>query len=142
MRNGGEIASYSELLAAQEIKQSFDAGDLTDVENGLTQLIETMSRSEKRALQRQLIRLMVHLIKWQIQPEKRSRSWLMSIRNARYENRSLQKFTPSLNANFVQSIWAESLDEAGGDAESETGITSATAIELTWEDVFDTTYTL
>ena len=141
MKNWEEIASYSELLAAQEIKQSFDEGDLTDVEAGLNQLIDTMSRSERRALQSQLIRLMMHVIKWQIQPEKRSRSWLITIKSARYEIRSLQKYTPSLNADFVQSIWQESLIEAGEEAEIETGL-SATAIDLTWEAVFDTTYTL
>ncbi|MBC8151742.1 MAG: DUF29 domain-containing protein [Bacteroidetes bacterium] len=142
MKNWGEIASYSELLAAQEIKQSFDAGDLTDVEEGLTQLIDTLSRSERRALQSQLIRLMMHIIKWQVQPEKRSRSWSTTIRNARFEIKALQKYTPSLNADFVKGIWQESLTEAGEEAESETGITAATAVELTWEAVFETTYTL
>jgi hypothetical protein len=51
MKDWGEITAHSELLAAQEIKQSLNDGNLTDVEEGLTQLIETMARSEKRALQ-------------------------------------------------------------------------------------------
>lgn len=141
MKNWGDITSHSELLAAQEIKQSFDEGNLADVEEGLTQLIETMARSEKRALQSQLIRLMMHVIKWHIQPDKRSRSWALTIRIARFEIAGLQKFTPSLNAQFIQSIWAESWLEALDEAEIETGIPTH-ALGLTWEDVFDKPYTL
>jgi len=141
MKNWGELTAHSELLAAQEIKQSFDEGSLTDVEEGLNQLIETMARSEKRALQSQLIRLMMHVIKWHIQSEKRSRSWLLTIRNTRFEIRKLQQFTPSLNTAYIESIWDESLTEARGEAEIETG-SSTTEIDLTWEDIFDTKYTL
>ncbi|GAB2568900.1 DUF29 domain-containing protein [Spirosoma areae] len=141
MKNWEEITSHSELLAAQEIKQSLHEGNLADVEEGLSQLIDTMARSEKRALQSQLIRLMMHVIKWHIQPDKRSRSWLITIKNARYEIKSLQKFTPSLNTDFVNSIWDESLTEATDEAETETGL-SAEHVELTWEDVFDKPYTL
>ena len=142
MKNWEELAAHSELLAAQEIKQSFDEGNLADVEEGLTQLIETMARSEKRALQSQLIRLMMHVIKWHIQSNKRSRSWLITIKNARYEIKSLQKFTPSLNTDFVNSIWDESLTEATDEAETEIGGISTQNVELTWEDVFEKQYSL
>lgn len=91
MKNWADISSQSELLAVQEIKKSFDVGDLADVEEGLNILIDSMSRSDKRALESQLIRLMLHIIKWQIQPDKRSRSWTISIRNARYEIKSWKK---------------------------------------------------
>ena len=141
MKNWQELTAHSELLAAQEIKHSFDEGNLTDVEEGLNQLIDTMARSEKRALQSQLIRLMMHVTKWQIQSEKRSKSWLLTIRNARFEISKLQQFTPSLNNAYVRSIWDESLAEAREEAEIETGVSSA-EIDLTWEDVFDTRYVL
>ncbi|MBD2755150.1 DUF29 domain-containing protein [Spirosoma validum] len=141
MKNWEEITSHSELLAAQEIKQSFDAGNLTDVEEGLTQLIETMARSEKRALQSQLIRLMMHILKWRIQPDKRSRSWLLTIKSARYEISSLREYTPSLNAEFIHSIWEKAFNEACEEAETETGLSTKNE-ELTWADVFDKQYTL
>ncbi len=141
MKNWGEIASTSELLAAQEIKQSFDEGNLADVEEGLTQLIETMARSEKRALQSQLIRLMMHVLKWHVQPDKRSRSWLITIKNARYEIDGLREYTPSLNEEFIRSIWEKALVEAIDEAETETGV-SVADINLTWEDVFDKKYNL
>jgi hypothetical protein len=141
MKDWGEITAHSELLAAQEIKQSLNDGNLTDVEEGLTQLIETMARSEKRALQSQLIRLMMHIIKWHIQPEKRSRSWALTIRNARFEIASLQKYTPSLNKQYIDTVWAESWLEALEEAEIETGVPTDD-MELTWADVFDKQYTL
>lgn len=137
MKNWEEIASHSELLAAQEIKQSFDEGNLTDAEEGLNQLIETMARSEKRALNSQLVRLMMHVIKWHIQPEKQSKSWLLTIKNARYEIATLRQYTPSLNEEFIHSIWQDALHEA----ETETD-RSATSYDITWEDVFDKKYTL
>ncbi len=141
MKNWEELAAHSELLAAQEIKQSFDEGNLADVEEGLTQLIETMARSEKRALQSQLIRLMMHVIKWHIQSNKRSRSWLLTIKSARYEISSLREYTPSLNEEFIQSVWEKALNEALEEAETETGV-STHNVELTWEDVFEKQYSL
>jgi hypothetical protein len=141
MKDWEDIAATSELLAAQEIKRSLDEGDLVDVEQGLTQLIETMGRSEKRALQSQLIRLMIHILKWQMQPEKRSRSWLITIANARFEIRKLRDFTPSLNGNFIDSIWSESMEQAIKEAEIETGV-SAADIDLTSGTVFDEPYNL
>ena len=141
MKNWEELTAHSELLAAQEIKQSLDEGNLTDVEEGLVQLIETMARSEKRALQSQLIRLMMHVIKWHVQPDRQTRSWLLSIQNARFEIVKLQQYTPSLNKVYVESIWDESLTEAREEAEIETGVANASLV-LTWEDVFDKKYLL
>jgi hypothetical protein len=141
MKNWEELTAHSELLAAQEIKQSFDEGNLTDVEEGLVQLIETMARSEKRALQSQLIRLMMHVVKWHVQPDRRTRSWLLSVQNARFEIVKLQQYTPSLNKAYIESIWDESLTEAREEAEIETGVANA-FLELTWEDVFDKKYLL
>ncbi len=141
MKNWEDIAATSELLAAQEIKRSLDEGDLVDVEQGLTQLIETMARSERRALQSQLIGLMMHLIKWQTQPDKRSRSWLITINNARREIASLREYTPSLNKIFVESIWEKSQQQAREEAEIDTGLTIET-INLAWDDVFTEKHSL
>lgn len=141
MKDWDEIASTSELPAAQEIKRSWEAGDLEEAERGLNQLIETMSRSERRALESQLVRLMHHIIKWKIQPEKRSKSWILFIKNARFEIAGLRKYTPSLNENFIESIWEESFVEALDEAETETGV-SAKDVQLTWDEVFEKPYTL
>ena len=44
----------------------------------------------------------MHRLKWEFQPEKRSRSWEASIRNARNEIRELFKDSPSLRRHFEE----------------------------------------
>ena len=60
-------------------------GHVQEAAKGVEELIEALSRSEKRALKSQLVRLMLHIIKWQSQPERRSSSWVASIKDARDE---------------------------------------------------------
>ncbi|MDZ7935953.1 MAG: DUF29 domain-containing protein [Emticicia sp.] len=142
MKNWIEIASHSELSAVQELKKSFDEGDLVDVEEGLTQLIDVMAKAEQRALLSHLINLMMHTIKWQIQPQKRTRSWLKTIFNARYEVELAQDFNPSLNENFLKSIWDKAFLRAKKGAEIETGISTTKIETLTWQEVFEQEYNL
>ena len=68
-----------------------------EASQGLGVLIESMGRSEKRAIKNQLARLMSHVIKWKCQPGMRSASWAISIRNARTEIADSQEEFPSLN---------------------------------------------
>ena len=89
MKNWTEIASFSELSAVQELKKSFDEGNLVDVEEGLIQLIDVMAKAEQRALLSHITNLMMHILKWQIQPEKHSRSWLKTIFKSELERNNL-----------------------------------------------------
>lgn len=142
MKNWIEIATTSEHSAVVEIKKSFDEGNLIDVEEGLTQLLETMANSERKALLSQLVRLMSHVIKWKIQTEKRTRSWKSSINNARFEIQTLQEFSPSLNTNYVLSIWDKAFLQAKIQANDETGIPTRNIETLTWQEVFEQEYNL
>ncbi len=49
----------------------------------LAEEIDTLGRSERKTLRSDLRRLLCHLLKWQYQPEYRSRSWQISIVQAR-----------------------------------------------------------
>jgi len=142
MKNWIEIASHSELSAVQELKKSFDEGDLIDVEEGLTQLIDVMAKAEQRALLSHITNLMLHIIKWNIQPEKRSRSWLKTIFNARNEVEFAQEYNPSLNNNYIESIWEKAFSKVKKGAEIETGISTANIEILTWQEVFEQEYNL
>ena len=142
MKNWIEIASFSELSAVQELKKSFDDGDLIDVEEGLTQLIDVMAKAEQRALLSHLTNLMMHILKWHIQPQKRSRSWLKTIFNARYEVELAQDFNPSLNDNYLKSVWEKAFLKAKRGAEIETGISTKDIEFLSWEEVFEQEYNL
>lgn len=64
-----------------------------------------MHRVEKRAVKSQLIRLMSHVIKWKCQPERRCASWAVTIRSAQNEIEDSQEEVPSLNRNYIESIW-------------------------------------
>ena len=49
-----------------------------DLDN-LIEEIESMGRSEKRALKSNLLVVLMHLLKYKYQPEKRTNSWLSTI---------------------------------------------------------------
>ncbi len=139
--NWETLSTASPYRTAVAIKQEIEEGRIAEATIGLQELIEALSRSEKRALKSQLVRLMLHIIKWRTQPERRSLSWIASIEDARDEIADIREETPSLNEKVLQDLWARAFIIAKRDAEAEMG--KRTQIEtLTWAEVFDTTYSL
>ncbi|MFM6206377.1 DUF29 domain-containing protein, partial [Planktothrix sp.] len=99
------LATGSEYQMAVMIHQLLQENQVMEATEGLESLIEAMGRNDRRALKSQLIRLMVHVIKWKCQPQKRSSSWAISILSARREIEDIQEEVPSLNREFIESIW-------------------------------------
>lgn len=99
-----------------------------------------MSRSDKRALRSQLMRLMAHIIKWKFQPERRSKSWAMTIENARIEIEDLLELEPSLKPS-VPDLLHELFGKAKRLAEKEMD-RAAPVTELSWQEVFEDEYEL
>lgn len=66
-----------------------------DIEN-IAEEIESMGKSNKRSLFSHLSVLIAHLLKWKFQPIRRSRSWMLTIENQRFEMTDLLKESPSL----------------------------------------------
>lgn len=66
-----------------------------DIEN-LIEEIETMGRSEKRALQSRLTVLLTHLLKWRYQPQRRGRSWLLTLKGQRLAFNEILDDNPGL----------------------------------------------
>ncbi|WP_373527642.1 DUF29 domain-containing protein [Nostoc sp.] len=62
----------------------------------LIEEIETLGRRERQELRNRLGVLLGHLLKWQSQPEKRSNSWLGTIREQRVQIKLLLQDSPSL----------------------------------------------
>lgn len=60
--------------------------------------IESMGKTEKRELVSRLTVLLLHLLKWERQPQGRENSWRLSIANARDEIADLLGDNPSLTA--------------------------------------------
>lgn len=81
------------------------AGQLSDADiANIAEEIESMGRSEKRELVSRLNVLLLHLLKWQFQPERRSRSWEVSIANTRDELAEHLADNPSLKSILSEAI--------------------------------------
>jgi hypothetical protein len=134
-----DLAASSHYLTAVAVQQAMQRGDLAMAEAGIQELIDALSRSEKRALRSQIIRLMAHIIKWQTQPERRSRSWVATIRSARREIADIQEEMPSLNRAVIEDAWSGYVEAAKDEAEAEMGRPPAVS-SLSWHDVFERDY--
>ena len=66
-----------------------------DLEN-LAEEIASLGRQERQELENRLGVLIGHLLKWQYQPNKRSRSWQVTISNQRRAIKKLLTNNPSL----------------------------------------------
>jgi hypothetical protein len=135
------LSSQSPYKTAMAIKQALQEGHSAEAITGLQELIDALSRSDKRALKSQLVRLMVHVIKWHTQPERRSLRWVASINDARDEIQDLQEETPSLSNEVIQSLWDKCFTIAKRDAEAEMNKTAAIGT-LTWSAAFEDEYRL
>ena len=64
--------------------------------------LEAVGSNTRRELRNRLMRLLQHLLKWQYQPELRSRSWRSTIRTQRHEIGDLLGDNPSLVARLPE----------------------------------------
>ena len=98
------------------------AGKLTqaDIEH-IAEEIESMGKSEKRELVSRLTILLLHLLKWQFQAPKRSKSWQNSVEVQRISLDSHLRDNPSLKSVLDGAI-SEAYRVARLEAENETGI--------------------
>jgi hypothetical protein len=91
-----------------------------DIPN-LIEEIESMGRSEKRELKSRLIVLLMHLLKWHYQPEKRSESWRSTITEQRICIEGLLEDSPSLKP-LLSEVFEDCYQKARLKASEETGI--------------------
>jgi serine phosphatase RsbU (regulator of sigma subunit) len=91
--------------------------------NHLAEEIEDMGRSEKRQLESRLEILIMHLLKWQFQPNFRSRSWQLTIKEQRLRLEKLLQENPSLKSS-LSDVSQKIYPLAVISAEKETGLSS------------------
>lgn len=104
--------------------------------------IESMGKSQKRAIESYLKVLFLHLLKWQYQPGHRSGSWKGSIRNSRWGIQKRIKESPSLKSYPVE-VMEECYQIARQNAADETGLSLEMFPEtpqLTIQQVLDETF--
>lgn len=137
--NWARLSAESHYQVAVEIERALLNGDFNEAEAGITELINALGRSEKRALKSQLIRLMAHIIKWKTQSERRSYGWVATIYNSREEIADIQTETPSLTGDVISGMWEACFRAAIREAEGEMNQRSSVS-SLSWEEVFDDEY--
>jgi hypothetical protein len=91
-----------------------------DVER-LIEEVEDLGKSERRGIASQLTRVLLHLLKWQYQPQRRSDSWLDSITDARTQIELAIEDSPSLK-NYPLEQLKESYQRARRQASKQTSI--------------------
>jgi hypothetical protein len=136
-----ELATTSPYHVAIAVRDVLREGNMENAMIGLEELIDALSRSDRRALESHLTRLMTHVIKWKVQPERRSRSWRNTILNARTAIMRLQRHVPSLNRSVIEEDWDELTEVARREAEGEMNL-DILPLSLTWKEVFEDNYTL
>jgi hypothetical protein len=94
--------------------------DLVDREN-VAEKIESLGRTEFDRMEGALRMLLLHMLKWDHQPQQRSRSWLLSIRAQRIEVEDVLADNPSLKPRLGEAL-ARGYRKARLDAARETGL--------------------
>jgi len=94
--------------------------DQADWEN-IAEELDSMGNSERRSLKSHLRNLLMHLLKWQHQPQRRGKSWRQTISNSRMEVADILKDSPGLKPQFAELI-TEAYSEARRVAGQETGV--------------------
>lgn len=116
-----DYLQWIEATIAQMKQHNYGAIDW----DNLIEEIEDMGRSERRSLESNLTVILLHLLKWQFQPERRSNSWQASIAEHRRRIRKAFKDSPSLKP-YLEEVLAECYGDAIELASIETGLPAST----------------
>jgi hypothetical protein len=97
---------------AREQAAMLRAGRLADADiDNIAEEIDALARTERRELTNRLIVLLPHLLKWDARPERRGRSWLLTIREQRRQVARVLDQNPSLRPH-LDSILADAYGDA------------------------------
>jgi Domain of unknown function DUF29 len=94
--------------------------DALDREN-LAEEIESLGREQFNKLESALRVLLLHILKWDHQPEHRSRSWRLSIRQQRIELDDILADNPGLKGRIAEAV-GRAYRKARLEAAKETGL--------------------
>ena len=96
--------------------------DRLDLDN-IAEELRSLGASDRRALESQIKRVLVHLLKWTYQPDKRSWSWLTSLNDARDQIDLILDDSPSLaREDVIQKRIGSGYSKAVKSAVLETGL--------------------
>jgi Domain of unknown function DUF29 len=137
------LYEYDYCLWTENTIEQLKKGDFhhIDIDN-LIEEIEAMGRSEKSALESNLRVLLMHLLKWKYQQNKRSNSWRGTIREHRLRIIKAFRNSPSLKSYYLD-ILPETYEDSRYLASDETGLKLEifpSNCPLTDEQILDTNY--
>jgi hypothetical protein len=112
-----DFVAWVEQTVAQLQAHDFDH---VDWEN-LIEEVADMSRRERRHLESNLIVILLHLLKWQYQPDRRTGSWKSSLREHRRRVNRDRQDSPSLQP-YLEDSFSECYSNARDQAADETGL--------------------
>ena len=94
--------------------------DYTSVDwQNLIEEIEDMGKGERRSLESNLVIVLLHLLKWQFQPQYRTGNWEGSIIEHRRRIRQALEDSPSLKS-YLETVLTECYESAVKQAKGET----------------------
>ncbi|MGF1933474.1 MAG: DUF29 domain-containing protein [Nostoc sp. ChiQUE02] len=124
--SGSDLYEQDFYLWIQTTAELLKQGRLTELDlKNLIDEIETMGRSEKKALRSNLEVVLMHLLKYKYQAEKRSGSWRATIREHRKCLREAVEESPSLKP-YLYEVFGLCYDDARLLAADETELHLAT----------------
>ena len=112
-----DVAAWSLEQAAHLRARAWDRLDLAH----LADEIEALSRTEHHALTSALRVILLHLLKWDHQPQRRTRGWAISIKTQRLSVAERIEDSPSL-APLLPQFLARAYRRARIEAAGETGL--------------------
>ena len=114
-----DFYQWTQQQAAILRQGQFNRVDL-DLAN-IAEEIESMGKRDRRAISGYLQNVLMHLLKWQYQPQRRGTSWRLSIRNGREQILDLLEESPSLKPQLDCFLQKE-YPRARNNAADETGL--------------------
>ena len=100
-----DIYEQDYCLWLEKVVQVLRDGNLSELDlPHLIEELESMGKSEKRAVYSNLKILLLHLLKYRYQPEKRSNSWRYSIEEHRQRIQEAFADSPSLKVYFSEQF--------------------------------------
>jgi hypothetical protein len=117
-------ASKADDLYSWSLRQAelLRAGRLTEIDPvAIAEEIDDVGEEQYDKLQSALRILMLHLLKWDHQPDKRSRSWTASVREQRRRVLRQLRKNPGLKSRLDEAL-GEAYEDACDEASAETSL--------------------
>ena len=112
-----DFVAWLDDQARRARRREFDGLDLENIAEEL----EGMARRDRREIRNRLVILLLHLLKYQFQPRRRSRGWLATMAEPRQRIAGVTEDSPSL-ASFPVSVLDRCYTDARSRAALETGL--------------------